>query len=208
MKNYKNEVKQLLSPYFKEATVNATIKKLEEMKFFEQSCSTKFHGNYRSGLIEHSIEVAKNLIVLTRMMGHKWQRPASPIIVGLFHDLCKFDAYITADGITFTWNVAQCGGGKHAIKSLALLKEYFSFLDVTMEEQVSILWHMGGFSKELKDKTFNFNADMKEYPFALQVQNADMISTYQGLIEVSEEVGKLFDKPTEEYPFSKKFLLG
>lgn len=200
-----NDVEVLLSPFFDEELVNEVVVELNKMGFFDQSCSTKYHDNYRGGLLKHSVEVAKNLLTLTYVNGLKWSREASPVVIGLFHDLCKFDAYIW-DGEKYIYNSHQTGKGRHGLKSLALISEneVFKKLNFTEEEQVAILWHMGGWSVELKDKTLNMNADLKEYPLGLWAQQADLISTYQGTVPVDKN---LLSERLVSRPFTADFLL-
>lgn len=66
----------------------------EEHNFFKAPASTKYHGSYPGGLIEHSYNVAYTLYDLTINNGLEWERVISPFIVGLFHDICKIDNYI------------------------------------------------------------------------------------------------------------------
>lgn len=62
--------------------------------FTTAPASTKYHGSYTGGLLDHSINVMYILSTLTKNNPIIWQRPESPIIVGLFHDICKTDQYI------------------------------------------------------------------------------------------------------------------
>lgn len=61
--------------------------------FFTAPASTKYHGNYEGGLIEHSVAVTKFLVQLTKDNHLTWKNPRSPYVVGMFHDLCKIDQY-------------------------------------------------------------------------------------------------------------------
>jgi hypothetical protein len=62
--------------------------------FFNAPASTKYHGNYEGGLFDHSFEVMGCLMEMTAKLDLGWQRKESPVIVGLFHDLCKIDEYV------------------------------------------------------------------------------------------------------------------
>ena len=62
---------------------------LTEQGFFSAPASTRHHGNYIGGLAEHSLVVCDYLLELTKYNNLKWEREDSPVIVGLFHDLCK-----------------------------------------------------------------------------------------------------------------------
>lgn len=67
--------------------------KLEEWGFFDAPASTKYHGNYKGGLFDHSFAVTEALVDLTEKNGLIWQCNRSPWIIGMFHDLCKIDQY-------------------------------------------------------------------------------------------------------------------
>ena len=69
------------------------LKWLGENGFFNAPASTKYHGNYAGGLFDHSFMVMNLLVELSAANALKWKRPASPFIVGMFHDLCKIDQY-------------------------------------------------------------------------------------------------------------------
>lgn len=64
--------------------------------------SRKYHGNYEGGLFAHSLNVALALASLTDNLALEWQKDRSPILVGLFHDLCKIDLYeMSEDGYVY-----------------------------------------------------------------------------------------------------------
>ena len=125
--------------------------------FLYAPASTKFHCNYEGGLMEHSVNVVDNLLLLTEKMNLKWQRPESPIIIGLLHDICKtYDyevtyrntkvkneftgrdewvqvpQYVTNDLLPF---------GNHGDKSVMMLVNMG--LKLTQEEMACIRYHMG-----------------------------------------------------------------
>lgn len=68
-------------------------KDLLDKGFFTAPASTKYHGNYEGGLFDHSYMVARYLKKLTEECRLDWQNPRSPLLVGMFHDLCKMDSY-------------------------------------------------------------------------------------------------------------------
>ena len=47
--------------------------KLEEWGFFDAPASTKYHGNYKGGLFDHSFAVTEALVDLTEKNGLIWQ---------------------------------------------------------------------------------------------------------------------------------------
>lgn len=56
--------------------------------FFTAPASTKYHGNYEGGLLEHSYMVTKYLLTLTQDNHLIWRKSRSPYIVGMFHEGC------------------------------------------------------------------------------------------------------------------------
>lgn len=67
---------------------------IEYSGFTTAPASTKYHGSYAGGLLDHSINVMYTLCKLTENNHLSWKRPESPIIIGLFHDICKSDQYV------------------------------------------------------------------------------------------------------------------
>ena len=67
--------------------------KLTESGFFTAPASTKYHGAYEGGLFDHSYNVTSVLVTLSHNNNLEWQRPDSPYIIGMFHDICKQDQY-------------------------------------------------------------------------------------------------------------------
>ncbi len=167
----------------------------EEHDFFKAPASTKYHGSYPGGLIEHSYNVADTLCTLTRDNGLKWGRVISPFIVGMFHDICKIDAYkpkksneltnsegetylTLYDGYEYDNDTLFKGHGE---KSLMILS---SLCKLTEEEAACIRYHMGAFN----DKSYEWNdytRAIHKYPNVLWTHHADMIATH--IMEVEKE---------------------
>ena len=101
--------------------------------FFTSPASTKYHGAYDGGLFDHSFEVAQTLWKLTKDNNLKWERPESPLIVGMFHDLCKIDSYkFDMDGWTYNNDTLLKGHGDKSVMMLA------SLMKLTEEEVACI----------------------------------------------------------------------
>ena len=75
------------------------VKRLEEVGFFKDPASTKFHLNYEGGLLEHSMNVCDMALELRELMIRKKEdlrdflSKESVIIAALLHDVCKADIY-------------------------------------------------------------------------------------------------------------------
>lgn len=137
--------------------------------FILYPASIHHHGNERGGLYIHSFRVYANLEMLTSRMRLTWSRPESPLIVGLFHDLCKLDTYKLEDG-SFVHNHLAWPG--HGEKSVMMLGEY---IDLTDEEKMCIRWHMGAFDKS--DNWPDYTNAVKRYPNVLYTHTADMLAS-------------------------------
>lgn len=144
---------------------------LIEKGFFTAPASTKYHGAYEGGLFDHSFSVMNQLIDLTRDNGLIWEDPRSPYLVGMFHDLCKIEAYLKNEDESYSYNDDQLLPG-HGEKSIMLLQKWFI---LTEEEILCIRWHMGAF-----DNTENwkyYSKSVAKYPNVLWVHQADMIAS-------------------------------
>ena len=148
--------------------------------FFTVPASIKYHGNYEGGLLKHSASVMKFLVRLTEDNHLNWERPISPYIVGMFHDLCKIDLYRPNhfDGVYHTKPVSWDYNPNtllkgHGDKSVMLLSQFYT---LTEEEIMCIRYHMGAFTdkEEWQDYTRAVNA----YPNVLWTHHADMLASH------------------------------
>ena len=163
------------------------VEKLTEGGFCTAPASTKYHGAYEGGLFDHSYNVTSAVVTLTHDNDLGWQRPESPYIVGMFHDICKQDQYrhpfgdtLYSAGVEFRtvdesrWEYEPDTLLKgHGDKSVMLLSQY---LQLTMEEILCIRYHMGAFvdQKEWNDYT----RAIHECPNVLWTHMADMIAAH------------------------------
>lgn len=144
---------------------------LDKQKFFEAPASVKYHGNYAGGLFDHSWSVMTHLAHLTEDNGLAWDREESPYIVGMFHDLCKIDAYTPGTNSGWEYNSEQLVTG-HGDKSVMLM----SFLyKLTSEEMMCIRYHMGAFTD--KEEWKYYSQAVKLYPNVLWTHTADMLAS-------------------------------
>ena len=171
MVNRELEFCKLMNPVLGENDTYILAKELMQMGFFTAPASTKYHGSYQGGLFDHSLAVTKALLNLTDKLNLDWDRPSSPYLVGMLHDLCKCDSYITHDGETFEFNKAQILTG-HGEKSVILAQGIYR---LTKEEMMCIRWHMGAYEG---DKVWsNLGEAIKAYPNILYTHTADMIAS-------------------------------
>lgn len=146
---------------------------LIEREFFTAPASTKYHGSYSGGLFDHSLNVAETLATMTKRVNLLWERPESPWIVGMFHDLCKIDNYVAEPyGCGYDYNPCQLYKG-HGDKSLMLLS---SLLRLTEEEAACIRYHMGAFTE--KEQWSDFTSAIHKFPNVLFTHTADMVAAH------------------------------
>ena len=151
------------------------IEFLEASDFFKAPASTKYHGNWEGGLLEHSMKVYE-------ILKQKTEDSDSVKIIGLLHDICKVNYYKTDyrnAKVNGAWEqvpyytVDDSIPYGHGEKSVMMLSE---FIKLTPEEKYAIRWHMG-FS-EPKELYSTLGQAYKKYPFALMLHEADMEATY------------------------------
>ncbi|WP_027627851.1 HD domain-containing protein [Ruminiclostridium cellobioparum] len=155
--------------------------------FFTAPASTRFHGAYEGGLVEHSLNVYECLKdYLARERVHSVYRldydEESIAIVGLLHDLCKINCYKAGtrnvkdeNGIwqsvpTYEYDDRLPYG--HGEKSVYIIT---GFMKLTREEAFAIRYHMG-FSG-VEDKR-NVGDAFEQFPLAFALNTADMEATY------------------------------
>ena len=169
----KSERKREYREFMPDSINTIPVESLDDLGFFTAPASTKYHGAFEGGLFDHSLEVTKSLVELTEKLGLTWQRPESPYIVGMYHDLCKCDAYrydIETD--RFVWNNDQILDG-HGSKSVIVTQQ---FIDLTDEEIACIRWHMGPY--ETNTELWNYyGRAIEAFPNVLYTHMADMIAS-------------------------------
>lgn len=156
------------------------LKWLAENGFFTAPASTKYHGNYEGGLFDHSFMMMNLLVELSAANGLKWKRPASPFLVGMFHDLCKIDQYRIDNSTPYTvgeptryeYNPNTMYKG-HGDKSIILLSQFTTLTD---EETACIRYHMGAFTE--KEEWRDYTRAVHAFPNVLWTHQADMLASH------------------------------
>ncbi len=160
---------------------------LEKSDFFTAPASTRFHGSYPGGLVEHSLNVydcLKDYIERPRVQ-EVYELKADPesiAIVALLHDVCKVNCYKPGtrnvkgpDGVwkqvpSYDYNDNLPYG--HGEKSVYIIN---GFIRLTRDEAFAIRYHMGFSGNE--DKRM-IGDSMEKFPLALALVTADMEATF------------------------------
>lgn len=155
---------------------------LEQKDFFEAPASTKFHGAYKGGLLEHSLNVYDAFM---KLFGDNDHPNDSVIICTLLHDVCKvgfyeielrnrknekgrwekYPVYVVKDQFPYG----------HGEKSVYIIN---CFTRLTHEEAIAIRWHMGGFDDSVKAGQSTQSNAFGQCPLAVKLHMADLYSTY------------------------------
>ena len=152
---------------------------IESKGFTTLPASLNYHLKSAGGLLIHSVNVTQALIDLTESLVLPWENPASPIIIGLCHDLCKLEFYKEevnydprGDKTKFIHNDnPEYNFGGHGMLSVVIAQK---FIRLTDEELHCIRFHMGAY--EQKDWSM-LDAAIKKYPNVLYTHTADMIAS-------------------------------
>ena len=139
---------------------------LESTDFYTAPASTKCHGAYAGGLLEHSLNVFRRLVK---------RCPAADMdtltITALLHDVCKIHLYEkTEDGYRHN---EQFPIG-HGEKSVILILRHMPLTD---EEITAISWHMGAFDSRAGAGR-SLSQAWEKCPLALHLHLADMEATW------------------------------
>ena len=157
---------------------------LKNSDFFKAPASTRFHGSFEKGLMEHSMKVYE-------ILKHKVETSFVPInisqesliIIALLHDICKTNFYKVdyrnAKNALGVWEkvpyytVEDTIPYGHGEKSVMMITEY---IKLTPEEKYAIRWHMG--HTEPKELYNTIGLAYTKYPIALLTNEADLEATY------------------------------
>ncbi len=187
-----NSKVKFIDVYNKYITRQGSDKLLEYLQsnasdFFTAPASTRFHGSYEGGLVEHSLHVYECLVdYLERERVKNTYNllvdQESIAIVALLHDLCKVNCYKPG-----TRNVKDEKGVWHTVptyefddtlpyghgeKSVYIISGY---MKLTREESFAIRYHMGFSGTE---DSRSVGAAFEMFPLAFALATADMEATY------------------------------
>lgn len=184
MEKTKEKFLSLYKKWIKRDGSEELLSWIENSDFFEAPASTRFHGDYAGGLVEHSINVFEEFIRLLKAYPEIKTNGETAAIVSLLHDLCKVNVYKTemrnkkdsngtwAQVPFYTHNEDFCYGG-HGSKSVFLVQKFMRLSD---EEAVAINCHMGFSDRYPGD--YSLGAAFEKYPIAWLLHVADESATY------------------------------
>lgn len=178
---------------------------LKKSDFFTAPASTKYHGAYEGGLLEHSLNVYNCLLgELSSMDMDDKYSSETVAIVSLLHDVCKTGLYVKEPRNQKTydqekvaaaqrWEVKHDSLGDfiwetimgyktddqlpygHGEKSVYIIS---GFMRLSREEAMAIRWHMGFSDNDFRGGGQSVGKAFEAYPLAVLTHLADMKATY------------------------------
>lgn len=159
--------------------------------FFTAPSSTRFHGAYEGGLVQHSVNVyhcLKDYLARQRVKdvyGMEYSEETIAI-VSLLHDLCKVNFYTVdyrnaknADGVWEKvpyYTISDSMPYGHGEKSVYIISGYlYGENRLSREEAFAIRYHMGFSGNEDKNSV---GRALEMYPLAFALSVADMEASY------------------------------
>jgi len=182
---------------------NELLSYLDSSDFYIAPASTNYHGNYKGGLCEHSLNVFNNLLEIEKIyfknipIESRYSKKTL-ILIALFHDICKVGIYkesyrnkkktdsagkdILEHGRLIWYqepyySIEDSYPLGHGEKSVIILQEYYT---LSINEIMAIRWHMGGYDGLTKDFIGNMtiNKAFQNYPIITLLHLADLASIF------------------------------
>ena len=188
----KEEFIQIYKENIKRGGADKLLEYLEKSDFFTAPSSTRFHGAYEGGLVQHSLNVyhcLKDYLSRPRtkeLYGMDYSEETIAL-VALLHDVCKVNFYTVElrnrkNDETGQWEkvpfytVDDKLPYGHGEKSVYILSGFFYGEDrLTREEAFAIRYHMGFSGPE---DNYVIGKALEMYPLALALNVADMEASY------------------------------
>lgn len=168
------------------------LKFINDSDFYYAPASSRFHGAHQGGLLEHSLQVNKDMLIIYDAFRERGKLKDgqinlhSIIIASLLHDICKVDFYksdvrnVKNNGVWeqvpyYTIDDKLPLG--HGEKSVMILQQY---IELTTDEMYAIRWHMGGFDDTAKSWSggLQLSAALDKCPLLVMLHMADLAAVY------------------------------
>ena len=171
--------------------IDRLLEFIRKSDFYTAPASTKFHGSYEGGLLEHSLNVYNRLHekmttdpIWIQVAEKKGYTEENYIISALLHDLCKTYYYTTEmrnkkdeNGkwiqVPF-YTVEDKIPLGHGVKSVFMIEEYIKLKPC---ERYSVRWHMAAYDIT-HTEAYTLGNAMELHPLVLALHEADMEATH------------------------------
>lgn len=163
---------------------------IRKSDFYTAPASTKFHGSYEGGLLEHSVNVYRRLQekmttdpIWVKVAEKKGYTEENYIISALLHDICKTYYYaieMRNKKIDGRWEQVPCYTVEdkipmgHGCKSVFMIEEYIKLKPC---ERYAVRWHMGAYDVTPGEQ-YTLGDAMELHPLVLALHESDMEATH------------------------------
>ena len=189
MNDFKEQFIEMYQKYIKRPGSEKLLEFLlsSHSDFFQAPASTRYHGNYPGGLVEHSLNVYEclkdylNRPRVKNTYGLNYSEE-SVAIVALLHDVCKINCYKkgfrNVKDENGKWQQVPSYDYEdsipygHGEKSVYIITGY---MRLSREEAFAIRYHMGFSGNE---DARNVGASFEMFPLSFALSTADMEATY------------------------------
>ena len=171
------------------------LTELDKLGFYKAPASTRFHGCHPAGLLEHSLSVYDEAVVIREAQLNMKPDVAARLplesvaIVALLHDVCKAEVYKLQQkwkkGASGQWESYDAYGVDytafplgHGEKSVIQLLRWG--LELADDEIVAIRWHMSGFDLAFQspESRANYGAATDKCPLLAVLRAADGLASH------------------------------
>ena len=176
----KNTIIDLLKLTFRQG-IDDLINYLESTNFFYDPASAYYHGAFKGGLAQHSLQVFYNLKRYYDL-GLVEATFEEIVISALMHDICKANGYSLSTKnvkVGDVWQQVPVYKNEkptfpygHGEKSVDILRDYIT---LTTNEKLAIRYHMGAY--ESKECWNDLSYAQEISPLALWLHVADVVAT-------------------------------
>lgn len=171
--------------------IDGVIDGLDKLGFFTAPASTRHHCAYEGGLLEHSLNVHRQMVQICRVeseMSSEVRIPDDTIaITALLHDVCKADIYKKTEKFrkdqNGRWEKYKAWESDHSRMPLghgekSVIRLLRMGLDMKPSEIIAIRWHMGAWDiSEYTDAKQGFNAACDKTPILPILMAADNLAS-------------------------------
>lgn len=148
----------------------------QETDFFEAPASTKHHLAYPGGLVEHSLNVFREL---RKVVIDNEPTMEAVAICALLHDICKANTYVrehhAGPGPVLVYTKKDDFPFGHGEKSVFLICRY---MKLTEEEALAIRWHMGAWDEAVRGGSRALDEAMALHRVVYELHAADMRASH------------------------------
>lgn len=180
-----DKFKIIFNTLVKRSGKNGLLSWLGAAGFFEAPAGQKHHGAFPGGLVAHSNNVYRRLVMIYAEESrknpaiHERYSDEAIAVVALLHDVCKVDVYKQDEDGSYSYNDPLPLG--HGEKSVYLITQ---FMTLTPDEALAIRWHMGAFDKAAQSDFRDLDKTQKQCKLAVMLHIADMMATHFDEAEV------------------------